>query len=143
MDQVQNEKTAQKIRFLIVGAWNTVFGYGVFVLLDYILSRLCSVRSVAYMTAMILTNIFAILNAYIFHKTVTFRSTAKGKYLIFEFFRFASAYVLTFGFSVILLPILVEIFEITPRISAALIVLVCTVISYVMHSKFSFKKIQN
>jgi putative flippase GtrA len=77
-----------KIRFLLIGVWNTIFGYLVFVALDYLFNLFFSPRYVAYMSAAVLANILAILNAYIFHKFVTFRSPLRGLAMIPEFVRF-------------------------------------------------------
>jgi putative flippase GtrA len=129
-----------KAKFVLVGIWNTIFGYSIFCLFDTLFEIAFSQRYIAYMSAMILGRIFAVINAYICHKYITFKSEAKGKAIILEFFRFSTTYVVTFGLSLVLLPALVEIGHIHPKIAAAIIILICTVISYLGHSKFSFRK---
>ncbi len=133
------KKHATKIRFVIVGIWNTLFGYGIFIGIERLLAYVFEKRSMAYMTAMLLSNIFAIINAFIFHRHFTFQSQAKGIAVVSEFIRFSTTYVLTFFLSLILLPIFVEIFLVTPEIGGALVILICTVVSYAGHTKFSFK----
>ena len=128
-----------EVRFVLVGIWNTIFGYSVFCLLDTFFSHLFATRYIAYMSAMILGQIIAIVNAYVFHKYITFKSKVRGRKIISEFFRFSMTYAVTFCLSLILLPIFAEIFHITPKISGAVVILICTVISYLGHSKFSFK----
>lgn len=128
-----------KAKFIIVGIWNTIFGYGIFFLFDTIFVWLFSSRSIAYMCAMGLAQPLAIINAYICHKYITFKSEAKGKAIIAEFFRFSTTYVVTFCLSLVLLPTFVEIGHIHPKIAAAIITLLCPVISYLGHSRFSFK----
>jgi len=129
-----------KTKFIIVGMWNTIFGYGLFCLFDTLFAGLLSTRSEAYMCAMALAQILAVINAYIFHKYITFKSETKGRAIIAEFLRFSATYVVTFCLSMILLPALVEIGHIHPKIAAAIIVLICTVISYLGHSRFSFRQ---
>ena len=129
-----------KVKFIIVGIWNTIFGYGIFCLFDTLLAWLFLSRSSAYMCAMVLAQILAVINAYIGHKYITFKSDAKGKAIIAEFFRFSTTYVVTFCLSLALLPALVEVGHIHPKIAAAIIILTCTVISYLGHSRFSFRK---
>ena len=129
-----------KAKFVIVGIWNTIFGYGIFCLFDTLFAWLLSSRSAAYMSAMVLAQVLAVVNAYIFHKYITFKSEAKGKAIIAEFFRFSTTYVVTFCLSLVLLPALVEIGHIHPKIAAAIIILICTVISYLGHSRFSFRQ---
>ena len=129
----------KKVRFVLVGVWNTIFGYLVFVACDYLFERLFSPRYIAYMSAAVLSNILAIINAYIFHKHITFQSTVRGKAILVEFARFFSTYIFSMILGLILLPVSVEAFGIEPRISAALLIPVTTVISYIGHSRFSFR----
>lgn len=127
------------VRFLLVGIWNTIFGYLVFIGMDFLFSLLFSKRFVAYMTAAVVANILAVINAYIFHKWVTFRSTTHGMDLLFEFMRFSSTYLVTFLLNLVLLPFFVEVVHLSPMVAGALVICCCTFISYLGHSRFSFK----
>ncbi len=129
-----------KVKFVLVGVWNTAFGYLVFVALDMLFARTFARRYIAYMTAMVLSNVVAIMNAYVFHKYVTFRSDVSGKNIYAEFLRFSTTYLFTFALALMLMPLFVEICGLVPRIAAALVLFVCTVISYIGHSKFSFRR---
>ena len=127
-----------KKRFVVVGIWNTIFGYMVFFILDTFFEDIFTKRYFAYMSAMILGQIVATINAFVLHKYVTFKSEVKGKGIIPEFFRFCMTYVFTFSLGLVLLPFFVEIVHLHPRIAAAIVILICTLISYVGHSRFSF-----
>ena len=63
-----------KVRFVLIGIWNGIFGYLVFFILDTIFEHLFAKRYFAYMSAMILGQIIATINAFIFHKYITFKS---------------------------------------------------------------------
>ena len=128
-----------KAKFVLVGTWNTIFGYGIFCLFDTLFAWLFLTRSAAYMSAMVVAQILAVINAYVCHKYITFKSEEKGKAIIPEFLRFSTTYVVTFGLSLVLLPGFVEVGHIQPKIAAAIIIIICTVISYLGHSRFSFK----
>ena len=128
-----------KVKFVLVGIWNTIFGYSVFCLLETLFSHKFATRYIAYMSAMVLGQIVAIINAYVSHKYITFKSRVRGRKMIIEFLRFSMTYAVIFCLNLILLPIFVEIFHITPKISAAILILTCSVISYLGHSRFSFK----
>lgn len=130
----------QKVRFTLVGVWNTMFGYFVFVALDYLFNLFFSPRYIAYMSAAFLANILAILNAYIFHKFVTFRSCVRGLAIIPEFLRFFSLYLFSFLLGLVLLPICVELFHLDPKIVGALLIPITTIISYFGHSRLSFRQ---
>ena len=129
-----------KIRFFIIGVWNTIFGYVSYVGLDYVFSLIFQKRYVAYMSAAILSNIISTTSAFLFHKHITFKSTVRGKGVIFEFFKFYSTYMVTNILGLALLPVFVEVFKIDPKIAGALLIPVVAVISYFGHSRFSFVK---
>jgi putative flippase GtrA len=95
-------------------------------------------RYVAYMTAAVLGNIIATINAFFFHKHFTFKSTVKGKGVIIEFFKFYSTYALTNILGLALLPFLVEILMIDPKIAGALLIPIVAIVSYFGHLRFSF-----
>lgn len=126
-------------RFLIVGIWNTIFGYLVFIGFDTLFALIFSQRYIAYMSAAVLSNILAIINAFIFHKCITFKSKVRGKAIFMEFIRFFSTYLFTMVLGLILLPFFVEIIGLDPKISGALLIPVTVIISYFGHSRFSFR----
>jgi putative flippase GtrA len=128
-----------KIKFVVVGVWNTAFGYLVFVGLDHVFSYIFSKRYLAYMSAAVLANILAITNAYIFHKYITFQSQVRGKGIFLEFARFASTYLFSAILGLILLPFLVEVLGLAPKISGAMLIPLTIVVSYLGHSRYSFK----
>ena len=129
-----------KVRFVLVGLWNTIFGYLVFVGLDYLFNLFFSPRYVAYMSAAVLSNVIAVTNAYFFHKHLTFKSKTRGRTAFREYLRFYMTYIFTSILSLILLPIFVELLELDPKIAVAIITLFLTFVSYISHNKFSFRQ---
>ena len=129
-----------KIRFFVIGVWNTIFGYLVYISLDYLFTFVFQKRYLAYMTAAVLANIIATISAFLFHKHITFKSTVRGKGVIIEFFKFYSMYTVTNILGLVLLPFFVEVLKIDPKISGALLIPVVAIISYFGHSRFSFIK---
>jgi putative flippase GtrA len=129
-----------KTRFLLIGGWNTFFGYAIFWLLYAGTSRLFTTRYFAYTSAQIGGWLIAVANAYLLHKYVTFRSTARGRAAWAEFFRFMQTYVAMFLFGLVLLPFLVEVVGLGPRIAALVATAVGVVISYVGHRFNTFRR---
>ncbi len=129
-----------KIRFLIIGVWNTIFGYLVYISLDHLFAMIFQKRYMAYMMAAILSNIVATISAFLFHKHITFKSTVRGVGVIVEFIKFYSTYTVTNILGLVLLPVFVEVFKIDPKIAGALLIPVVTIVSYFGHSRFSFKQ---
>ena len=134
------QKHQIKIRFFFVGVWNTIFGYLVYISLDYLFTFVFQKRYLAYMTAAVLANIIATISAFLFHKHITFKSTVRGKGVIIEFFKFYSMYTVTNILGLVLLPFFVEVLKIDPKISGALLIPIVAIISYFGHSRFSFIK---
>lgn len=128
-----------KIKFLVVGGWNTLFGFLAFVALYKVFRKLFSIDYFAYTSAQILGTFLAVINAYIGHKYFTFKSNVKGRKMVFEFLRFSLTYGLTFLISLILMPLLVEVIKIKPIIAGIFINLIVITASYIAHSRFSFK----
>ena len=125
-------KHRDKIWYLLVGAWNTLFGYLVFVALYFLLAE-----KINYMFLVIISNILAITNAYIGYKIFVFKT--RGNYLK-EYLRFYVIYGGAIALNLVLLPILVEFFAVTPVIGQGFVMLVIVVGSYFGHKHFSFRE---
>jgi putative flippase GtrA len=127
------------LRYLIVGAWNTVFGYGLFALLTYVLTPLIPA---AYMAASVLGSIVAITVSFLGHKIFVFRS--KGNFWK-EYVRCYVVYGTTNLICLAILPILVYILKLlvqppesAPYIAGALLTALGVVISFFAHKEYTF-----
>ena len=129
-----------KARFLLIGAWNTFFGYAIFWLLYAGTSRLFAIRYVAYTSAQVVGWLIAVANAYLLHKYVTFRSSTRGRAAWSEFFRFMQTYAAMFLFGLVLLPFLVEVVGLGPRVAALVATAIGVGISYVGHRFITFRR---
>ena len=129
-----------EIKFIIVGIWNTFFGYLLFFFLDIIFEKNFDSRQIAYMSAIFLGQIISIISAFFLHKYLTFNSYKKGKEAFIEFIKFCMTYAFVFILNLIFLPLIVEFLNINPRIAALIIIIFSSIISFYGHLKFSFKK---
>jgi putative flippase GtrA len=139
MATLTNLRNDTKVRFLVIGGWNTLFGYLVFWVLYEVFARLFATRYFAYTAAQIVGWVVSVTNAYLLHKFVTFRSSARGRAAIAEFFRFMQTYVAMFLLGLALLPFLVEVVGLDPRIAALVATAIGVVISYVGHRYRTFR----
>ncbi len=89
-------------RFLVVGVWNTFFGYGVFALFNFLLAK--QFPQVGYVIASVLSSIINITVAFLGYKWFVFRTS--GNYLR-EWLRTVSVYSVGIGVSILLLPLVV------------------------------------
>lgn len=124
-------KHEQKIRYLLVGGWNTVFSYATFALLYFLLAS-----SIHYIALLVVNYIIGITNAYICYKFLVFKT--RGNYLR-EYIRFYVVYGFAFFLNIALLPIFIEVFKLHPLISQAFILFFIVIISYTGHKNYSFK----
>lgn len=121
----------RRIRFLLVGAWNTAFGYGSFAAL-YGVTRLVGAH---YLWALLGSQAVSIANAYFGYKKLVFRTQGDVPR---EAARFVGVYAALFGLNLILLPLLVRT-GLHPLVAQALAVAVCIALSYAAHSLYTFE----
>jgi putative flippase GtrA len=121
-----------KARYLIAGGWNTLFGYVVGLVLYYGLGGREHVVAVG-----IVANILAITMAFLTYKMFVFRT--KGNWLS-EYFRAYLVYGATAVIGIGLLWLLVDGLNVGFWIAQGLVILITVVVSYVSHSRFTFRR---
>lgn len=121
----------EKIRYLIVGGWNTVFGYGIFAGLYFWLGD-----TMNYLWILSISFVISVANAYLGYKIFVFKT--KGN-IVSESLRVYLVYGVSFIFNLIMLPFLVEIVHLNMYIAQGLVTIITIVGSYVLHKNFSFK----
>lgn len=121
----------EKFRYLLIGGYNTIFGYGVFAALWLIWGQ-----TLNYIVILIISQAVAVTNAFFAYRTLVFRKKGGGWG---DFTRFNAVYLGTFAFNILALPVLIEGMNFHPLVAQALLVIVTVVASYVMHRRFSFR----
>jgi putative flippase GtrA len=120
-----------RVRYILIGLYNTVFGYSVFALIWLLWGKLLH-----YLIILLLSHIFSVINAFFGYRILVFRK--KGD-LWLDFLRFNLVYIGAFVFNILALPVLVEGFNMHPLFAQALLVIVTVISSYLLHKRFSFK----
>jgi putative flippase GtrA len=131
--------SSEAARFLLVGSWNTLFGYGLFALFTWLLTdRL----PYAYMFGAALAHVISVSVAFLGHRRFVFRSTGR---LASEFLKCHLVYAASFLINFALLPVLVAAFHATlgpqgyvPYLAGAVLIAGSTVLSFFGHKHFSF-----
>jgi putative flippase GtrA len=130
----------QLVRYLIVGVWNTAFGYGTYAAFTALLARY---GKDSYLAAMVLSNIVNITIAFLGYKWFVFKT--KGNYLK-EWLRCVSVYSGSIFISFIALPGLVFALRKwfgydrgAPYLAGAILTAVTVVISFFGHKHISFR----
>ncbi|WP_165070383.1 GtrA family protein [Marisediminicola senii] len=122
----------ERVRFLVVGGFNTVFAYALFALFELTLDG-------HYLLSLLLSYAIATVVAFVLHRRVTFSRSGRHK-LITDFFRFESVHIGLLALNAALLPVLVEIVGWPSLVAQAAIVSVTAVMSYLLHKFFSFRR---
>lgn len=130
----------QFARYLLVGIWNTGFGYASFAILTMILDRRFAN---GYILASFFSSLLSITVAYLGYKVFVFRT--KGNYLR-EWLRCVAVYSVGIIAGLILLPIVVALIRAStpyhagaPYIAGALITVLSVIYNFIGHKKFSFQ----
>ena len=121
----------EQLLYLAVGAWNTLFGYGVWALLQYLLHPYLN-----YLVIVVLSYPIAIANAYLCYRYLVFRSRGS---VVRELPRFASIYLLTMAANLVALPFLVRLLPFNLYVIQAMFTALVVVASYLGHKFFSFR----
>lgn len=131
----------QFLRYLVVGLWNTGFGYGTFVLFTMLLSR--RFPRYGYIPGGILSSVFSITVAFFGYKWFIFKT--KGNYLR-EWLRCMAVYGSSIALGTVLLPAavflvrhLTPIDQKAPYAAAALLTVFNVFYNFLGNKKFSFK----
>ena len=133
-------KSKTEIRFLLVGIWNTLFGYLVFLLFLFLLEKIFNNERQIYSLSIAFSHLISVINSFIFHKVVTFVSKQKGLEIVYEFRRFFNSYIITFLLNLSLISIQVELLSLDPRIAGAISLPIVTVVTFFLLSKYAFNK---
>lgn len=127
-------------RYLLVGAWNTVFGYGSFAFFTAILSPMIPH---GYIFASVISSLLNISVSFFGYKWFVFKT--EGHYLR-EWIRCVGVYSGGILFGVLMLPILVAVirrntrlFAEAPYIAGAILTAFMVLYSFLGHKKFSFR----
>ena len=131
-------KLPQKLRFLLVGGFNTVFAYGVFFALYWLFDKL----NVWQLNKVIITNA-ALLVQYVITINVSFITM---RYYVFqshgnwkaELVKAWSVYVLIFLINAPTISFLVWL-GLDPRVAQAVYLTFSTILTFILHKYYSFR----
>lgn len=122
----------QKIRYLVVGGYNTAFGYGCFALLWWLFHQ-----KLHYIILLLISHVLSVINAYLGHRKLVFRSNGQW---FKEFLKFNVVYLASLIFNLIALPVLVSECNLHPLLGQAIVMVVTVILSYTMHNNVTFKR---
>lgn len=129
----------QRFRFLLVGGFNFLFGFAVFLAVNATVGGAVDRAGqpvAASIADVVISQVISSITAFALYRLFVFR--VRGN-LVTDFLRFQSVNLVNFVANLVLLPALVAAG--LPRIpSQAALVLALTVVSYLGHRHFSFRR---
>ncbi|GAB3385134.1 hypothetical protein GCM10027568_01780 [Humibacter soli] len=125
----------QRVAFLLVGGFNTAFGYAMFVLFQWLFGD--SLGRFGYLVSLVCSYAVAIFVAFLLHRYLVFR--VRGHFWL-DLTRFTLVNLLTLGINAVVLPLVIEVTGAPPVIAQAGVALFSAVASYVAHKYFSFRR---
>ncbi len=124
-------KINDKIRFLLVGGYNTVFSFSLFCLLQYLLGS-----KLHYILILFFCHLISVFNSFVNLKYFVFRS---DKNFWFEYVKVNIVYAFYFVLNAMLLYLLKDLLGINIYIAQLICIMTLTIASYFSHKYFSFK----
>jgi putative flippase GtrA len=122
----------QQVRFLAAGGFNTAVGYALFSVMFLLFGRW-----VHYLLIGLAAHMIAVVNAFVVHRKLVFRSTDDW-WPAFVRFNVSQVVSLTFGMAA--LYSLVEFARWNPLLAQLAATVVSVVLNYLLHRYFSFRK---
>jgi putative flippase GtrA len=129
----RKESIAEKIRFLIVGGFNTFIGFGAFAIIQFV-----SNGALHEVIVLGIAHIVASTVAFFLHRRVVFRVSGQ---MFIDYIRFQSVYVIPLTINALVLPLLVRVYDVNVYIAQLQITVVAVLISYLGHKYFSFRRL--
>lgn len=121
-----------KIRYLIVGGFNTVFGFSTFAIIQFSIGS-----SITYIGSLYLSHLIASIVAFNLYRRFVF--PVKGN-TIRDFLKFQVVYIVPLLVNTFLLPLFVSLLHWNVYIAQAITTVILTISSYLGHKFFSFRR---
>jgi putative flippase GtrA len=122
----------KRIRFVLAGAVNTGFGFACFVAYQHLIGV-----QWGYMWTLVLAHCTSVLFAFAVHRSLVFKVSGA---LFRDLWRFESVYLAALSLNAVLLPLMVEVGGASVIVAQASITCVNVVVSWLGHSRFSFRR---
>jgi putative flippase GtrA len=121
-----------KMRYLLVGIWNSIFGVFIF----WVLLRTAE-SLIRYQGVLAVATVLSVCQSHITQRFFVWKSQAP---FLPEFFKFGTVYAAQFVANLLLLMLMVEVFEIDVLPAQISITIVLVAIAFVINKKWTFSR---
>jgi putative flippase GtrA len=133
-EAIRTRVQSKHVKFVIIGIYNTLFGYAVFAALHLALPH------VNYMLVLIVSRELSVVSAFIAYRLFVFK--VKGA-LVPDFVRFWMVYSGALIINLIALPFLVLIVGLNVLVAQAITVIFMVISTWIGHNHFSFRRLDS
>lgn len=123
---------SRQVRFVVVGSFNTLFGYVAFAALQSTLGG-----ATHYMIVLLVAHVISVLVAFVGYRVIVFRVHGQ---VFKDLVRFWSVYASTLAVNVAALPFLVEVVGLPVILAQGMFTVVTAILSFIAHRRFSFRR---
>jgi putative flippase GtrA len=132
LDKAKKLVGDEKFKFLLTGGFNTIFGFVIFSAIQWSLGRYITYIGSLYVSHLISSTVaFATYRRYVF--------VVQG-HMFRDFWRFQTVYIVPLIANTFLLPAIVLTSHINVYLAQGIATLVLTIVSYLGHKYFSFRR---
>lgn len=121
----------QRVRYLVVGGWNTISSYLLFVGLQLAFGHV-----IYYLVLLAVTMVVSVLQAFVLYRRFVFDAT--DGHWPGQLLRFSQVYAVAFAANLALLPVLVEVVGLPVIVAQGVLVVTTVATSFVGHRRWSF-----
>lgn len=122
----------EKIRYLLVGGFNTAFGLLVFYCVQFLFGNY-----ITYIGSLLSTHLIVSTLGFVLYRKYVFKVSGN---LVVDFLRFQSVYSVSLIANLLILPLLVSGLHWNVYLAQTVTVGVVTVVSFIGHKIFSFRR---
>lgn len=119
----------KKIRFLLVGGFNTLLSYLLFILF-------IEFFKIPYQISLIIQYLITVNISIVTMRYYVFQSLGKAG---FEYFKAWGVYLLMLGFNYVFLLCLIDLMGMNVILSQGIYIIISTIITYLLHQNITFK----
>lgn len=124
----------RKLRFLVVGAWNTAFGYALFLALYWLVGD-----RLHYIAIGLVSHLAAVTQSFATQRLMVFSAAAGW---LPQYLRFHVASLASLGINLGLMTLLIEAFGVHVLAAQAVATAVTVIATYLLHKHYSFREPQ-
>ena len=131
-ERLKTLTSPQFLRFIVVGGFNTLFGYGLFAALQATLGQVMN-----YLLVTVVSYVIAIFEAFLMQRYVVFRVRSR---FFGDLWRFSGVYLVVLAANLLVLPLLHDVLGVPLLIAQAIFTFVSAIATFTINRTFTFRR---